>query len=461
MKRCRKLFYLIPAFAVMIFVGCSNKGRSSENVDYEYSDYVFDNDAPQYYMSNSSAAAPSGYYFIGDAAISTGSERFLYYFDMVNKSVMPLCTKLNCEHNSQDCDAYVSDKSRVTGGLWYYNNRLYMIERTDEKDLLVSYDKTGRDKKTEAVLSVNGMSVVSSRQRACFSHGKLYYILTSEKTQYLYYVQVGTNTQPQFIKEYSTVYGIRETITLYPVGEKVYVKLVSGITDVTNDYILESIDINDNNVSKVYDYMSDGSIFRGEADDWNNGAYIDESGNMYFISLTEDSYILNKMNTVSKDNEEIFVIDLSQDTGKKEAYTDFLGIDDKYIYILERVDFSIAENRKNKELKNKLDILDTKGNIVDVIEFTTNDEYAKENQVGTEGNGLQFDFFNGDSRYMLFAVEGYSKTGIEFSEQNIKKYKECVEKLRGQQKTVTTYSYAVIDKKDIGTGNCKIINVTP
>ena len=73
---------------------------------------------------------------------------------------------------------------------------------------------------------------------------------------------------------------------------------------------------------------------------------------------------------------------------QKEAYTDFLGIDDKYIYILERVDFSIAENRKNKELKNKLDILDTKGNIVDVIEFTTNDEYAKENQVGTEGNGL-------------------------------------------------------------------------
>ncbi len=50
--------------------------------------------------------APSRYYFIGDAAISTGSERFLYYFDMVNKSVMPLCTKLNCEHNSpQDCDA--------------------------------------------------------------------------------------------------------------------------------------------------------------------------------------------------------------------------------------------------------------------------------------------------------------------------------------------------------------------
>ena len=88
MKRYRKLFYLIPAFAVMIFVGCSNKGRSSENVDYEYSDYVFDNDAPQYYMSNSSAASPSGYYFIGDAAISTGSERFLYYFDIKRQKLI-------------------------------------------------------------------------------------------------------------------------------------------------------------------------------------------------------------------------------------------------------------------------------------------------------------------------------------------------------------------------------------
>ena len=44
---------------------------------------------------------------------------------------------------------------------------------------------------------------------------------------------------------------------------------------------------------------------------------------MYFISLTEDSYILNKMNTVSKDNEEIFVIDLSQDTGKRKRIQTF------------------------------------------------------------------------------------------------------------------------------------------
>ena len=91
--------------------------------------------------------------------------------------------------------------------------------------------------------------------------------------------------------------------------------------------------------------------------------------------------------------------------------------------------------------------MDTNGNIVDVIEFTTNDEYAKENQVGTEGNGLQFDFFNGDSRYMLFAVEGYSKTGVEFSEQNIKKYKECVEKLRGQQKTVQHILMLLLTRK--------------
>ena len=34
-----------------------------------------------------------------------------------------------------------------------------MIEKTEEKDILVSYDKTMRDKKEEKTLSINGLSV--------------------------------------------------------------------------------------------------------------------------------------------------------------------------------------------------------------------------------------------------------------------------------------------------------------
>lgn len=48
---------------------------------------------------------------------------------------------------------------------------------------------------------------------------------------------------------------------------------------------------------------------------------------------------------------------------------------------------------------------------------------------------------------MLFAVEGYSKTGVEFSEQNIKKYKECVEKLRGQQKLLQHILMLLLTRK--------------
>ena len=46
------------------------------------------------------------------------------------------------------------------------------------------------------------------------------------------------------------------------------------------------------------------------------------------------------------------VIDLSQDTqGKRKRRQTFSELMIKHIYILERVDFSIAENRKNKEIK--------------------------------------------------------------------------------------------------------------
>ena len=96
-RKCEKMqeaFYLIPAFAVMIF--CWLFKIKADRLKMLIMNTVITcliMMQPQYYMSNSSAAAPSRYYFIGDAAISTGSERFLYYFDMVNKSVMPLCTK--------------------------------------------------------------------------------------------------------------------------------------------------------------------------------------------------------------------------------------------------------------------------------------------------------------------------------------------------------------------------------
>ena len=184
--------------AVLIFSvlsGCGGKDNGAASADYEYSDYVFDNNEAQYYMSDNAAAAETGYYYIANAPVYTTSYKFLYYFDMINKNSMPLCTKLNCEHDDENCDAYLSAEECLSSNIWYYNQRIYMIERSDEKDRLVSYDKTGRDKKNVADLSVDGRSVIQSQNRACVSHGKLYYMLAGEKSQFLYAVPLtGTDT---------------------------------------------------------------------------------------------------------------------------------------------------------------------------------------------------------------------------------------------------------------------------
>lgn len=146
-----KAILLCAALIFSVFSGCGGKENGAANADYEYSDYVFDNDEAQYYMSNNSAAAETGYYYIANAPVYTTSYKFLYYFDMVNKNSMPLCTKLNCEHNDESCDAYLSAEECLSSNIWYYNQRIYMIERSDEKDRLVSYDKTGRDKKMSLI----------------------------------------------------------------------------------------------------------------------------------------------------------------------------------------------------------------------------------------------------------------------------------------------------------------------
>lgn len=450
--------------AVLIFAGisgCGGKDNGAASADYEYSDYVFDNDEAQYYMSNNAAAAETGYYYIANAPVYTTSYNFLYYFDMVNKNSMPLCAKLNCEHDDENCDAYLSAEECLSSNIWYYNQRIYMIERSDEKDRLVSYNKTGRDKKNVADLSVDGRSVIQSQDRACVSHGKLYYMLAGEKSQFLYEVPLTGTDTPRLIKEYTSEYEIRETLTLYAIEDRVYITLVSGITSDTNNYIIECLDISDGEPVRMFDYMADGASISGEIDGWEIQACYDAEGNFYFTSISDEAYFVNKLNLETKENTEIYRIDISEDTGSREDYIDLCGFDGKYLYVYESVDFSVKENRQNYELGNYLYIIDTEGKLADTIMLTKNTEYAEENNVSTNSPGVSVSLKGGDSRYMLVTFRDYCVRGIEMSQEDIDKYKEEYTKGISQMKMPDVCVAGVLDKKQIGTGEFEWINITP
>ena len=153
-------------FATLIIAGltgmtaCGNKTSDGgqTDVDYKYASYVYDDNAPQYYMSDSAAAAETGYYYIaGAAGVSDNNNKYIYYYDMIKQTTLPLCSKTDCDHNTESCEAYITDNMCLRGKIWYHNQRIYMIERTTEKDILVSYDKTMKDKKEEKTLSIDAV----------------------------------------------------------------------------------------------------------------------------------------------------------------------------------------------------------------------------------------------------------------------------------------------------------------
>jgi len=460
-SRTIKSLMLCVVLVFAFLPGCSGKGNKPASGEYEYSDYIFNNDEAQYYMSNDAAAAETGYYYIAKSPISTSSYRFLYYFDMVNKNSLPLCTKLNCAHNDKSCDAYLSGEECLSSNIWYYNQRIYMIERKSEKDIVVSYDKTGRDKREGAVLSVDGRSVDISYGGACVSHGKLYYIIKGEKSQFLYEVPFIGKDAPKLIKEYTSEYEISEHLTLYAIGDRVYITLESGITSDINNYIIECIDISGGEPVRKFDYIADQASIQGEIKDWDQQAIYDIEGNFYFASVSDNAYCINKLNLETKKNTEIYTIDLSQDMGSKEDYISLCGFDGKYLYLYEGVDLSVKENRQNYELENYLHIIDTDGKIADTIKFTKNTEYAEENDLSPGWAGVLIGVKGGDSRYLLLTFESYCVSGVEMSKEDIDKYKEVEENARKQLTIPEACVVGALDKKQIGTGTHGWINITP
>ena len=462
MKKLKKFVSICMMAAMICTVGCSGGEESREQVQYEYSDYEFDSNNAQYYMK-SSAAAEDGYYYVANSPIYTKSNSFLYYFDMIKKNAMPLCTKLNCEHNDENCDAYLSSDECVGYDIWYYNKRIYMIERTAEKDILVSYDKTGRDKKTSAVLSVDGMSVNSSASRSCVNKGRLYYVLVGENAQYLYVVSLTDNKDPELIKEYPVTSEYRESLTLYPISDVVYIRYVKGITEVENNYLIETLDIASSKVTVTYDYSKDYTGELCQIDRWHDRTYFDEDGCFYYVSFSENSYDINKLNLKTKECSKIYSIDLCDDKGEKEMYISLLGFDGTYLYLYEQPDLSVKENRKNKELKNELHVIQMDGAEYDTItlkkSYIYNDRYR---EIAGATPLIGIGILAGDSRYMLITSGTCDISGLEMTEEDMERYKELTEKANMAHSSGANVNVVgVLDKKQLGTKTHQWINITP
>ena len=455
----KKIILIIITVVTMLGISaCGDKQSNQSTVtdDYRYSSYTYDDNAPQYYMAGSAAASETGYYYIDGAPVINNSNMYIYYYDMIKDMTIPLCSKVDCDHRTDECEAYISQNICVGSKIWYHNERLYMIEKTEEKDILVSYDKTMRDKKEEKTLSINGLSVNKNSKNACITNGKLYYELSGDNSLFICAVSLNSDEQAYVVKEYVSEYNYYERVSLYPIEDKIYVNWLSGVSaDKSLNYI-EQIDISTDKVSRLCDMNEKYPEISSTIINWNSETYFDKDGNLYFTCVDKDNYMVKKLNISTGDIKDLYVQELQHE--KDYGYVHLKNYDGNYIYIYKGVNLMALSGKPLDEQFKKYDnyiyILDTDGNIKDTVILNNTDEKVSGN--------ISAEFYGGDERCLLIGFSTHDIKGLELSEeeQNLRIKLED-EVFKNKKGFVDVNVSAILDKSQIGSGNITLEPVTP
>ena len=455
----KKIILIIITVVTMLGISaCGDKQSNQSTVtdDYRYSSYTYDDNAPQYYMAGSAAASETGYYYIDGAPVINNSNMYIYYYDMIKDMTIPLCSKVDCDHRTDECEAYISQNICVGSKIWYHNERLYMIEKTEEKDILVSYDKTMRDKKEEKTLSINGLSVNKNSKNACITNGKLYYKLSGDNSLFICAVSLNSDEQAYVVKEYVSEYNYYERVSLYPIEDKIYVNWLSGVSADKSLYYIEQIDISTDKVSRLCDMNEKYPEISSTIINWNSETYFDKDGNLYFTCVDKDNYMVKKLNISTGDIKDLYVQELQHE--KDYGYVHLKNYDGNYIYIYKGVNLMALSGKPLDEQFKKYDnyiyILDTDGNIKDTVILNNTDEKVSGN--------ISAEFYGGDERCLLIGFSTHDIKGLELSEeeQNLRIKLED-EVFKNKKGFVDVNVSAILDKSQIGSGNITLEPVTP
>ena len=455
----KKIILIIITVVTMLGISaCGDKQSNQSTVtdDYRYSSYTYDDNAPQYYMAGSAAASETGYYYIDGAPVINNSNMYIYYYDMIKDMTIPLCSKVDCDHRTDECEAYISQNICVGSKIWYHNQRLYMIEKTEEKDILVSYDKTMRDKKEEKTLSINGLSVNKNSKNACITNGKLYYELSGDNSLFICAVSLNSDEQAYVVKEYVSEYNYYERVSLYPIEDKIYVNWLSGVSADKSLYYIEQIDISTDKVSRLCDMNEKYPEISSTIINWNSETYFDKDGNLYFTCVDKDNYMVKKLNISTGDIKDLYVQELQHE--KDYGYVHLKNYDGNYIYIYKGVNLMALSGKPLDEQFKKYDnyiyILDTDGNIKDTVILNNMDEKVSGN--------ISAEFYGGDERCLLIGFSTHDIKGLELSEeeQNLRIKLED-EVFKNKKGFVDVNVSAILDKSQIGSGNITLEPVTP
>lgn len=390
---------------------------------------IFNKTEPQYYMDMYSAASEDRYYYVNDGA--------LVYYEKATSDIKYLCSKENCDHKNDSCNARAILADKATKAMWYYKDRLYMVERDTEWDRLVSYNLEGEDKKNHTILTVDGFGVYSSNSAnsLCFNDGYVYYIASNAAELPLYRASIDDGSTPELLTKYENSAYNFPKITLTAMSKMVYINVEFSDAQNTSKktYSLDYYDVANNKVVNVWetDNEENDNIVCWSRNDTSKNFVFDNDGNMYYATEKDNEYTINKYNVYTKQQEKFYSMKCNtykpenKNTGTSvafsvasdSAYINLQMFDGKYFYVTRGVNLTKnksdfiadtirygSDNSKSLVTKvntNYIFVIDKDGTCVDIKEMQvsgTDDKRTKQT-----GN-MPIDLFVGNETRFIMKV---------------------------------------------------------
>lgn len=309
----KSLFVMLTVAGVILASSCNiNQENTVNETKYlKESGIVFEEnivlgqDEPIYVERNYITPTETGYYYMVND--------FLKFYDKAQEKSIPVCAQANCKHTSETCDAYFDlRKFRTELGIWYYNDKLYMIGTDDNYSEYalwsVNLDGTERDKVTTLYKYEGEQDNIYS---ITLHRGYLYYALANydfTEPASLYQVEVKHNAKPK------TIYSADESDTT--------IYRFKGYGD---GIFFQQGNYNNGNRDDVENYSADVK-------------YITSEGECYQVLAGPEKFynIVDNKLYYSSDEGEIYAYDWIADT--QELFFDAgaicnISFDEKYVYL--------------------------------------------------------------------------------------------------------------------------------
>lgn len=433
----RNVKYILIVLALVFgMTGCGDKSeKKTENINNTFS----------YYEEKEVAVADNGsFYYIGGYPYSYKSLKFLYFYDSNNNISYPLCSNASCKHNTTSCDAcYLADEC-LGNAIWYYKERIYMIERGEEADILVSYDKTGYDKKTEAQLSVDGQSVIASSglNTSCLSDGKLYYLVAGKHSTQFYVISLDNPTQQKCI----TTYDGNMMFSMSVRQGKLYINKLMDLGEDGYCYSLDCVNTSDYSVSEAAKYLNEISGVSGETfTEWCKGCY-DNDDNFYFAADNNGDYTIYKLSISSKTIDEFYTFNIKGERKTSDnTGVDMLGFDGEHIIVYKGK--NIYDRDENEDMNNYIYVMNTDKELVGQIALK-----KQEDGVSMGSNYILIKKYMGviDGNIVLL-ISRFDVQGIDIPESWSDLYKQDIENKKNVDINIVI-SHNIAEKDTEGTG---------